>query len=92
MNEACAAVKQESEFDKILVEFDDQLKRMEMFSSEIENRVKALGYFGDAPSPSEKENPIPSGIVGAFIQRLQYLRVLNNSLLDSKEGLQRLVG
>ena len=90
MNEACS-VKQQSEFDKILVEFDNQLKRMDGFSNEISNKVRMLGYLDETPSACTKENPTPPGIVGALTDRINQLRAFNDSLLNSKEGLVRLV-
>lgn len=96
MDKACqlspSSPKQASEFEKLFLELNDQLDRMDQFSSEISGKINAISSSNPTPSCEEKENPIPDGIVGELTRKLKWMRIMNNRLLDSVNELRRIVG
>lgn len=94
MNEACSpsSPKQASEFEKLFLELNEQLDRMDQFSSEISSKVNVIYASTPSPSCEEKENTIPDGIVGELTRKLKWMRIMNNRLLDSVNELRRIVG
>jgi hypothetical protein len=86
--------KQElSEFENILVQFDDKLDRLEKLVIVVSTSTEKLGDFQKTGNePATKGEQLNENLVNNFTKRLSRLQTLNNSLGEIADNLTRIVG
>ena len=86
------AINKKSEFEKILILFDEELNFMANTSSKLYNKVNLLNNFTeevDEKGCAEKE---PETIIEKLHAIIKIMNIRNKSIFESTERLEEIVG
>ncbi len=87
-----AQPKQNPEFDRLLLQFDSKLERLEKLVAAISSGIAKISEYQKSECDPMKAEQSNNTVVGGFEERISRLHSLNNNLDEIAINLYRIVG
>jgi hypothetical protein len=87
-----AQPKQNPEFERLLLQFDSKLERLEKLVSIVGSGVAKISEYQKAECDPQKAEQPNDTVVGGFEKRILKLHSINNNLEEIVCNLNRIVG